>query len=207
MPKSTFTNLPLEKRELIYSSALDEFAKHSYKSASINRIVEACGIAKGSFYQYFANKADVYKYILSRSVDEKMKYVGPIMTNPYEHNFFDVVREIYVKGIEFAIDNPKMLAVGTKLLQDKDSSIYKEVMGDNMNKAYEVFEVLVKHGMTRGDIKEDVDPKLVSFIISNLNVSIVDYYQIESGGKFSMDMIKMVDTFIDIIKLGIGTQS
>ena len=64
MPKKTFIQLPKQKRETITQVAIDEFANHGFDKASINRIVEGAHIAKGSFYQYFKDKKDLYIYFL-----------------------------------------------------------------------------------------------------------------------------------------------
>ena len=65
MPKETFFNLPEAKRQRIIDLALAEFAEKDYDTASISRIVSQAGIAKGSFYQYFENKEDLYTYLLT----------------------------------------------------------------------------------------------------------------------------------------------
>lgn len=64
MPKKTFFNLSDEKRRRIVDAALQEFAAHSFNEASINQIIKYADIPKGSFYQYFTNKEDLYLYFL-----------------------------------------------------------------------------------------------------------------------------------------------
>lgn len=64
MVHQTFLNLPEEKRERILNSAVDEFVRLPYERTSINRIVENAGIPKGSFYQYFDSKDDLYGYCI-----------------------------------------------------------------------------------------------------------------------------------------------
>lgn len=66
MPTSTFFNLPPPKRERLLRAALAEFARRPYGEASINRIIQAAEIPRGSFYQYFADKADLFRYVLRR---------------------------------------------------------------------------------------------------------------------------------------------
>lgn len=68
MPKRTFFNLPEEKRRRILDCAVDEFAEHGYDMASISRMVAAAGIAKGSFYQYFEDKEDLYGYVIDSEI-------------------------------------------------------------------------------------------------------------------------------------------
>ena len=74
MPKQTFFNLPPEKREKIIHAAVDEFAENGLETASTNRIVEHSGISKGSFYQYFEDKQDVFMYLLKVLEQEKLQY-------------------------------------------------------------------------------------------------------------------------------------
>ena len=74
MPKQTFFNLPAEKREVIINAAVDEFVKHGLENASTNRIVAKSGISKGSFYQYFEDKQDVFMHLLTVLEQEKTDF-------------------------------------------------------------------------------------------------------------------------------------
>lgn len=83
MPTSTFMNLPAEKREKILRAAVAEFSRKNYGEASINRIIQAAEIPRGSFYQYFADKQDLFHYVLrhygeglERIILESLEAVG-----------------------------------------------------------------------------------------------------------------------------------
>jgi AcrR family transcriptional regulator len=71
MPKPTFLNLPDDKRERITELALDEFSTHPYRQASLSRIVARAGIAKGSMYQYFENKLDLYRWLVTDELERR----------------------------------------------------------------------------------------------------------------------------------------
>ena len=64
MPKQTFYKLPQEKQERILAAAKREFTQVRYSDASINQIVREAGIPRGSFYQYFEDKKDIFLYFL-----------------------------------------------------------------------------------------------------------------------------------------------
>lgn len=63
MPKSTFFNLPEEKKERIINATLEEFTENKYESVAISNISKKAKIPVGSFYQYFYDKDDLYLYI------------------------------------------------------------------------------------------------------------------------------------------------
>jgi len=48
---------------VILRAALDEFAARGFHDASLNRVIEAAGISKGSLYYYFDGKDDLYAYV------------------------------------------------------------------------------------------------------------------------------------------------
>lgn len=64
MPSSTFFNLPEAKRQRLIDAAWQEFTTVSYMDASINQIIQSAGISRGSFYQYFSGKQDLFAYLL-----------------------------------------------------------------------------------------------------------------------------------------------
>ena len=47
-----------------------EFATHGYAKASTNRIVEQCGMARGSLYYHFKDKEDLFRAIFTRLTSE-----------------------------------------------------------------------------------------------------------------------------------------
>lgn len=64
MPNPTFFHLPEAKRQRLMDAVWQEFTSVSYMDASINKIIQAADISRGSFYQYFSGKQDVFTYIL-----------------------------------------------------------------------------------------------------------------------------------------------
>lgn len=64
MPSSTFFNLTPEKRDKLIRAARNEFARAPYGETSINRIIQEAEIPRGSFYMYFADKEDLFLYVL-----------------------------------------------------------------------------------------------------------------------------------------------
>lgn len=64
MPSTTFFNLPQAKRDKLMLAARKEFVRAPYMQASINKIIQAAQIPRGSFYMYFTDKEDLFRYLL-----------------------------------------------------------------------------------------------------------------------------------------------
>lgn len=68
MPKQTFYNIQLDKQERIINASKKEFIRTNFYDASINQIIKDAGISRGSFYQYFEDKEDLFTYLLENSM-------------------------------------------------------------------------------------------------------------------------------------------
>ncbi|MEA4962239.1 TetR/AcrR family transcriptional regulator [Lutispora sp.] len=201
MPKSTFFNLPEEKRNRITEVAIDEFINHTYRNANITRIVNNSGIAKGSFYQYFDDKKDLYKYVIDISFKLKMDYLKVRLTDLEQSDFFQVVRELYAAGLVFAKNNPKLAAIGNNLMRDNDTNFKDQILEDSIQKTNGFFESLLIKGIQRGSIIPNIDVKLTAFLIMSLSISLSEYYMKEC--KKDSDIMVLVDKMLYVIENGL----
>lgn len=67
MPTDTFFRLAEEKRARIIDCAWEEFTLVAYSDVSINRIIQKARIPRGSFYQYFEDKSDLFFFLMDQS--------------------------------------------------------------------------------------------------------------------------------------------
>ena len=204
MPKGTFFNLPDEKRASICNVAIEEFAANSFDQASINRIVARSGIAKGSFYQYFENKKDLFLYLLQLVTEAKLVYLAPVMRNPEQYDFFTLLRELYLSGIQFAVEHPQYAEISKRLLESKGTPLYEEIMDNNMPSAYEFFETLLKDAISRGEVRADIGIKMFAYMIASMNTLVVEYYMEHVAQDYGENMLGAIEQFIDFLKHGIG---
>lgn len=73
MPTERYLRLPKEKRKVIWETAFREFARTTMDKVSINRIIQDAGISRGSFYTYFADKYDLFDYLLDTIAEMTMQ--------------------------------------------------------------------------------------------------------------------------------------
>lgn len=206
MPKETFFNLPEEKSNTIQETALKEFAEHGFKGASINRIVASAAIAKGSFYQYFDNKADLYNQIIAYIGKKKMAYVSPVLMNPAEHDFFTLLEEIYRSGLKFAQDYPLAAKLGYEVFKNKSNPIFSKLLEESRQQANQFFEPLLNLAIERGEVDPDIDKAFIIYMIIQMQLASLDYYvEICQPGGLNEDYMPTVRVMINFIRNGIGT--
>ena len=206
MPEQTFFNLPPEKRGKIIEAAMEEFAGHTFKTSSIARIVEAAGIPRGSFYQYFVDLKDLYRYIISVIADRKMDKFSTLAAELHSLDTFAKLRKLYRVGIEFAAENPKMALIGNHFLKESEE-LRVEIVGEYGEKGQEFFRGLLGQGMAQGEIDKSVDIDVASFLMFSMNTALADYYlsQLDDKGMLPDPdrWLSLVDRMLYIVENGI----
>ena len=56
------------KRELIFEAAEDVFSARGYHNATMSEIASAAGIGKGTIYEYFSSKLQLFQQMLMRGM-------------------------------------------------------------------------------------------------------------------------------------------
>ena len=64
MPTSTLFRLPPEKRERLMEACWGELTRARFEEVSVNRVISAAEISRGSFYQYFTDREDMIRYLM-----------------------------------------------------------------------------------------------------------------------------------------------
>lgn len=108
MPKITFYNLPIEKREKLINAVKQEFSRVPLTQASISNIVKSARIPRGSFYQYFEDKEDAFFYLLEERVKRNQSEVY-FLLNKYNGDIFEMMIAFFEKVITEQDENRNFL--------------------------------------------------------------------------------------------------
>ncbi len=152
MPTTTFYNLPDEKKKKLLDAIKDEFIRVSYSEVSINKIIQAADISRGSFYQYFEDKDDMLSYIM----------LG------YQKGVFDLARhslttsggdifQMFLDIYHFAIDF---------VMEESTNSFLRNVFAD----------IRINTGLFTKRSKEEVLNNLTEQFLPYANLDLLDIY-------------------------------
>lgn len=207
MPKETFFNLQADKRNLIISVAIYEFSKADYNTASINQICKKADIAKGSFYQYFADKLDLYVYVMTAAIEEKIKFFSSAITEFHNLTLLEQFRFLFKKGIEFAKKHPQYAALGEQFSKESDETAKSAVIKKGNKQSETLFMQMIHNAKAKGEIDNKVDTLALTLLLQSLNSAIYKYMQdkLESASyeHNEKDINAFVDSLLYIVFNGI----
>ena len=213
MPKATFFNLPVDKRERITAVAVAEFTNYEYAEVSISRIVARAGIAKGSFYQYFDDKEDLYSYLLDLIVQKKWEVFSLEHPDPQQIGIFRYLHWMAQAGVQFELTYPELMQLGYRVL---NRNTYPAKLHARMQpETLAFYKRLVVKGKEQGHIAPEIDEDLAAFIFDAIFSGLGQYLQPQiaarQAGKmqdhafFEMpEVIRIFDQTVDILESGMG---
>ena len=152
MPTDTFYRLPESKREHVVDALRAEITRSTYENFSINNVVRDCGISRGSFYQYFRSKEDIYLYFLAEYQKRILAFAsGKLRSNGGD--LFDALEESF----RFAV----------RMLCYKDSRDFRHHLFGNMW----MYELLWQKGLYGEAVSSEIMDFLNAIDRSRLNVA------------------------------------
>ena len=105
MPTETWWNLPSEKRQRVTRAAMIEFGKRGFSAGSLNVIAREAGIAKGSLFQYFDDKLDMFTTISEAGV-QTIRDAAIDGVDVENDEFFPALRRIVRNWLTFFSTHP-----------------------------------------------------------------------------------------------------
>ncbi|MFD9628929.1 TetR/AcrR family transcriptional regulator [Peribacillus muralis] len=112
-----------EKHKMIIDKSVELFSEKGYHSTSVQEIVEKCGIAKGSFYNYFKSKEELLVSIFKHFYEALMDSLLDLELDASLSNKEKFLRQISVQ-IEHMTGNTNLIKM---LMQEQMFHISKEL--------------------------------------------------------------------------------
>lgn len=203
MPSPTFFNLPEDKRQRIIACAIEEFAEHDFQSASISKIVRRSGIAKGSLYQYFTDKADLYHYLLDYAAQVKAQVMANAVPQSGEMDLFQTLRFLFKEMFNFQHLHPDLAKLGNRAVFGK-SPLPAEILQKSTQMSNRYFEELIQQGITRGDIRTDINPMTAAITLTSAITGLAQQISVLPPDRLEQDFGEMYEQIILILEKGIS---
>ncbi|MBT29353.1 MAG: hypothetical protein CMO01_06790 [Thalassobius sp.] len=213
MPKDTFFKLKEDKKRKLTEAFLREFSLKSYDEASITSVVKELGIAKGSVYQYFNDKLDLFMYLVGESSKVKQQYVAEIKREDFD-DYWAFFRKLFSEGVKFDLENPLESHFLHNLPNNLNSPSIKQIYDQFLNQITSAFESMVQYEIDKGYFRDDLPVKTMAFFLYKSSLLIMEQMELFEGlspaksiinkepvykGKVDA-LMKTVDNYIIILK-------
>ncbi|MGI6413297.1 MAG: TetR/AcrR family transcriptional regulator [Syntrophomonadaceae bacterium] len=159
---------PGNKREVIIEAAVLMFSQKGYHNTRMEEIAAAAGIGKGTIYEYFDSKLQLFQEMLEASFQLYYERLGAGKTQ--ELKLEDRIRLTFEAHFNFCRDNRELTRVIFWDTEVIDPELKNWVLDIQKEKQSHMIE-LIEKAMEKGEIRR-VDSQLVFLIISGVLSSV-----------------------------------
>jgi AcrR family transcriptional regulator len=158
MPTVTWARVDPARRAAVIEAAESEFGAHGFSRGSLNVIARRAGVAKGSLFQYFADKRDLYAFIADIASQRVRAYMeARISELDPSRPFFDFLTDWLDAWVAYFADHPHERALHAAATLEVDTEARISVQNVIHRHYLEVLRPLVRDARARGDLGADSD--------------------------------------------------
>jgi len=160
----------LRRNDIINAAEMLIFSK-GYENVSMNDIANQAEMARGTIYQYFINKDDIYAAIAIRAANILSETFIPIIEK--ENTGIEKIKTICLLFYDFYKKNTGYYNAyyNTMMFDYKNSTNLEELMKIRR----ETFNIVVKiinEGIEDGTIRKDVDPAVTTLFMLSISYNV-----------------------------------
>lgn len=180
-----------DKQNRITEAAILEFSEKGFENANTNRIARDANISVGSLFKYFESKTDLFLYIVKLAEAELESQIHGVLS--MGKGFFETVEMILSLIDEYSKTDKALVRLYHEMTSIGQSSLVETVVSTLEKVAGSEYKTMIKDAQDRGEIRADVDPAVVAFILDNIFMSLqfsyaMPYYQLRKRLFLGADM-------------------
>ena len=199
----------MKKKQRITDALIKHFSQKPYYNVDISEVAKESNAAKGSMYQYFENKKEMYFYALEVAYDRFLKLLEKL--DMVHTNILDYY-ENSLKGVWLAM---KELRNECMLLEraffSHDSPFKDEINEKFLKQSRDFLLEMIKYNQEKGYIRDDVPPLLIGIFLEGasfyMKKFIIEQALSKSSTTLDLDISYFRDAlsqFVKLLKEGIG---
>ncbi len=187
------------KYNQILNAAIKVFARQGYYKSTVSQIAREAGVADGTIYLYFKNKADIlfnfFSYKTRQVFDGFRKEVEKA------ENAETKLRSLVKRHLFEFQQNPDVAVVFQR--EALNARHIDEALIRDISRMYlDILDDIISQGQAEGSMRKNIQSGVVKrFILGAVNEVINTW--VVTGGKY--DLVSMADPLADLFINGIGS--
>jgi len=158
-----------ERRNEILDAAERLFGRKGYNKCTVNDILDAVGIAKGTFYYYFKSKEEVLDAIIHRVTEVVALRAEEAATNLELSPVMKLFNTILSMRVEREVDNDFM----EELHKPENALMHQKSLSSIVTRVTPVLVKVVEEGINEGIFKSDFPVQYMQIFLTS-SITLLD---------------------------------
>lgn len=187
----------MDMKQEIMETSIRLFGEKGFTETSIQDIVDAIGVTKGTFYYYFSSKQELLKDIHLDYIETILKEQESIVNDPgrdCKTKMRDIIYML-IKNIQTRRQSARIFLREMRNLNGEHVQQIKEKRDEfRLN-----FQKLIETGIEKGELKSHLRPDMITFGILGMTNWSYQWYRPDGG----VSEEELADIYVDMILNGI----
>lgn len=200
MVRPRFARLAPEQQRAILRAALEEFAAHGFHDASLNRVIGAAGISKGSMYYYFDGKEDLYAYLAQTELERLFARLGPfpVPSDGDADAFWSTLENYYLRLMTDLAASPQLAALIRGWIAASKTPALRQAQQEMEQAMWPWMEQALAAGQHAGAVRSDLPSDLLIAVVVGMGEAIDTWLMTQQPGQD--DLPRLIGALIDMIR-------
>ena len=179
----------------------------------MNALVREAGISKGSLFQYFRTKLDLFDSLLSLATDHVKRYLRKTRDSTEGQPLTNRLSSLIMAGFDFIDTHPQLAKIYFRQLQVGDTPFGAKRLRLLYQQSIDFLTRLLETAHDKGEIRSDTDIRRCAFLLHGLMQHLLNAYyteHVDSGlGLYQgpkRELKEWVHTMVQLVSHGIVNQ-
>lgn len=191
-----------QTKQQIIEAATELFARKGFFGTSVSDLTQAVGLTKGALYYHFTDKDALFFAVIESVKNTWGEAVAKVVIG--SNNSLTQIEALFKKHAELLSKNEFMCFVMSHLMSEMESvnPKYASVIEDVYEDLIHFAEKIISAGQAKGEIRSDVDSRLLSLNFVGILKGIGCYPKLK---RITVNKIAMAESLVRILVDGIKT--
>ena len=174
------------------------FSEKGYHNARMEEVATVAGIGKGTIYEYFDSKLQLFQAVLENSI--KVYYDSIILEENPSLSFEERLRRLIQSHVNFCQENRQLTRIVFWDTEIMDSELKDWFLSIRKEKEEQMINI-IRQSIKKGELR-DIDPCLLSIMLEGIVASLWGPITLED---WTMDAAELAASIVDMIMRGVST--
>jgi AcrR family transcriptional regulator len=206
----TFRRLDPARQQAVIQAIVDEAAEKSPTALNIKQVADRAGIAVGSLYQYFGNRANLLAFAVELCVHQMTDLFA--LSRPYlmELPLREALTAYLTYGIEWSQTQQGFIQFFGRAAYQGDPEMAEKVVRPVAGAMREVVQEILASAAQRGELRPEIDVEAAARAVNALTIAVADsqllpylnnYFQVTDE---TVPLERVLEALVDLVMNGIA---
>ena len=190
----------IQTRESLLQAAIEVFSERGYQGATMEEIARRAGVAKGTTYLHFADKADLFYAVFEQWTGDALAASEPALAAAGSAS--EQLKALAISAVDFIQAHRQWFPLTLEVWSASGTPVLRDRFAAALGSLYAGYRSgiasIIQTGLDRGEFREDVDAEALAALLTGA----VDGLFLQCWFDPELEAKRLLNGFFDVLIRG-----